>query len=567
MVRRGTWASWAALLATASGSGCYTGLHDATGNEAPTDGNGDAGSGGEDDPADDDDSTPPRAANACDVIGPQGIRRISHVEYAQILADVLPPTVREQALALSSFPPTTIDSDFTTFATANTVNTYESIAIEDNAEVIADLVLEDLDAVGPDLLPCLSPGFADDDIPACIGELVDDLGGKLFRRKLRDAERELITSLFEDVGALDGPRSGLAAVVQYLLQAPALLYVAEPISEPDIEGLTGSVVQLPPEQLATRLALLFTASTPDDALLTAVAEGRLSTRDEVEAQARRLAESAGVMRALERFHYEWMKGFVIEQAERIHPLWSEDRRAALAEELPAFVAWFFDETDGRFETLMTAEGYPKDPRLAPIYDGDAPRRGLLTTAAAMASQAHDDRTSLIERGAFIRDHLLCIPAPPFPGDIDIDGTLGGFGELPTARQRLEPLMTEPACAGCHSTLNPLGFPLEAYDWIGAHRLTENGAPIDTSAEIGLGSLSGTFADAGELITALAATDEARDCYARHWFRYTFGRAEAPDDRCALEKIQAAFAESDGDIRELLVQIAISDAFRSKQVAQ
>jgi hypothetical protein len=159
---------------------------------------------------------------------------------------------------------------------------------------------------------------------------------------------------------------------------------------------------------------------------------------------------------------------------------------------------------------------------------------------------------------------MCIPVPPLPGDIDVDGTLGGFGELPTARERLAPLMTEGACSGCHTTLNPLGFVFEVYDWAGAYRSTENGATIDDSADLNLGSLSGSFADAGELITAIAATDEARDCYATHWMRYALGRPDTADDRCAIDLVKQAFADAGGDIRELLVQIAISDPFMFKK---
>ena len=271
------------------------------------------------------------------------------------------------------------------------------------------------------------------------------------------------------------------------------------------------------------------------------------------------------------FHHEWLRGFSLDAAERIHPLWDAQASAAMREELRAFGQWFIDETDGSFRTLLTTEAFPSDGRLNEIYnagDGTAsPRRGLLTTAAAMASAAHSDSTSLVERGAFVRQHVLCLPVPAFPGDIDIDGTLGDHSNLPTARQRLEPLMLEPSCNGCHLGINPFGFPFEAYDWVGAHRLEENDAQIDTSVEIDIAVFAGSFANASELVVALAESELAQDCYATHWYRYAMGRRETDEDACSLDEIRTAFSASEGDVRELLVAIATSDGFRFRKTIE
>ena len=46
------------------------------------------------------------------------------------------------------------------------------------------------------------------------------------------------------------------------------------------------------------------------------------------------------------------------------------------------------------------------------------------------------------------------------------------------------------CSGCHMHINPFGFAFEVYDWAGAYRATENGAPIDTSFPLEFGSIEG-----------------------------------------------------------------------------
>ena len=532
--------------------GCYSGHQSSATAGAEGDG-GDADDGD----GSGDDGEP--ATLECDEIGAQSLRRVSSDQYRQILADLLPPQFGEAALAASTFPATLITSGFSTYAVANTVSSNESIAMEDNADAIAAVFLEGIDGYAPELVPCLSTGFSDSDIDGCIDGFVSEFGARAFRRPLTEGETQLITELYADITATDGAEAGLAAVLQFFLQAPPLLYVTERVGDgPD--GFT----LLAPNELAVRLSLLFSNSAPDAELLAAVEEGRLVSRDDVEREARRMLATPGAVRAFATFHHEWMHGFVLGDAVRIHDQWTDDSSAGLAAELRTLGQWIFEESDGSFHSLMSTTEFPVDDRLADIYGTGGERRGLLMTASVMASLAHESRTSLIERAAFIRANVLCSPSPPLPGDVDVDGTLEDNTDEPTARGRLQALMTTPACSGCHTSMNPLGFGLEAYDWVGAYRTTENGATIDTTAEINLGTLSGSFANAAELIDALAATDEARDCYATQWFRYTMGRPETLEDACVLGTIKESFAASDGDIRELLVAIAVSDAFMFRQ---
>ena len=535
---------------------CYTGLGDGAGASA------DAGTGTETETESAETGSPPPPELECEGIGLQPLRRISSKQYELILRDLLPEPFLSAALDISVFPQTAIVAGFSTYASANTVSTNESYAIEDNAEFIAAVFHENQAQFAPVLIPCLPSGYAAADIDACLPEFVADFGTRAFRRPPTETETELILDLYAGIKESDGAQAGLTAVVQYFLQAPALLYVTE-----RVDGTPGDYVALAPSELAARLSLLFINAAPDDELLAAVAEGRLHSKEDVEREARRLLDEPEAKRAFAHFHHEWLRGFKLETSDRDHPEWNDSSSAALREELGLFAEWFLDETDGSFTTLMTTEAFPPDDRLQSLYgvEGGGARHGLLTTAAAMAAQADTDSTSLIGRGAFIRNQVLCIPAPSFPGDLDIETPLEDHSDLPTARERLQPLVTLPQCAGCHAAINPLGYPFEVYDWAGAHRTTENGATIDVSTDIALGSLSGSFADAVELLDAIAATEEARDCYATQWFRYSLGRAENDEDDCALDAITEAFEASDGDVRELLVAIAVSDAFRFRKI--
>jgi hypothetical protein len=52
-----------------------------------------------------------------------------------------------------------------------------------------------------------------------------------------------------------------------------------------------------------------------------------------------------------------------------------------------------------------------------------------------------------------------------------------------------------------------------------------------------------------------------NCIANQWFRFGLGRMESDLDACHIQQIRAGFAASGNDIRELIKQVALSDAFR------
>src|SRR6185295_11844004 len=64
------------------------------------------------------------------------------------------------------------------------------------------------------------------------------------------------------------------------------------------------------------------------------------------------------------------------------------------------------------------------------------------------------------------------------------------GKLPSMRDRLQEHRSDPACSGCHSIMDPLGFALENFDAVGAYRTREARMLIDASGLL----LDGTKVD-------------------------------------------------------------------------
>ncbi|MDD9947283.1 MAG: DUF1592 domain-containing protein [Myxococcales bacterium] len=504
----------------------------------------------------------------------QPLRRLSSRQYENTLRDLFGPELARDVLADSQFPRTVVESGFVNDAEANVVNTAESNAIEDNAERIAGLIIADPNRYVPALLPCeLGTGFTESDVDGCIAGFVEQFGSRAYRRPISERERAVAVGLYDTVRSEQTSIEALAAVVQLFVQAPALLYRVERGAGDLEDGL----VRLSDYEMASRLSYFLTDSMPDAELAAEAAEGRLSSASQVATQARRLMESEPFFEMLEGFHRDWLRLSGLGQMTKnpeLYPDFTEEVRASLLEETGRFLRYVLEERDGSVRTLLGSTAMPVNATLAGFY-GVAPpegepnawvatelpdRAGLLTLAAFQATQADSDRTSPIHRGVFFQKEVLCNELPPFPGDIDVQAPLRDTSMLPTARERLSPLLTNPSCAGCHTQFNPTGLAFENYDAAGLWRDEENASSIDASGTVVLDGIEHAFSGPLELVDAVAQSTQARECYTLQWFRYTMGRREFTEDSCSLAVAQQLTEQSDGDIRELLVALTQTDAF-------
>ena len=108
----------------------------------------------------------------------------------------------------------------------------------------------------------------------------------------------------------------------------------------------------------------------------------------------------------------------------------------------------------------------------------------------------------------------------------------------------------------------MGFGFENYDAVGAWRSTERDVPIDASGTLyRTEDADGPFNGAVELAARLAKSPQVRRCFVKQWFRAALGRVEEPADTASLEEIYQAFARAGFDVRELIIAITKSEAFR------
>lgn len=105
-------------------------------------------------------------------------------------------------------------------------------------------------------------------------------------------------------------------------------------------------------------------------------------------------------------------------------------------------------------------------------------------------------------------------------------------------------------------MDSLGFGLENYDGIGRFRTLDNGLPIDATGE-----LNGvSFDDGVSLGTAIAQDPATMDCMVRKTYRHVVGRIEGEGDKPLVDELKAKFEASDYRFKDLVIEIAASEAF-------
>ena len=287
--------------------------------------------------------------------------------------------------------------------------------------------------------------------------------------------------------------------------------------------------------------------------------------------------------AILEFHRQWLE---LDRVSRVNkdpdafPEFNASVRRAMREEPDRFLAAVLDGGDGRIPDLLTEPFTFVDDHLAAIYgverrsddlwervDLDPEQRGgVLTQPHFLAAQAHVVHPSPVLRGVFVLDRLLCARPPPPDATVN----LAVADEQPDAppatnRERYAAHTEQPACAGCHTGIDGIGFTFEHYDAVGSWRDLDAGRPVDASGQVVLDDLPLPVSGAVEMSRQIAQSEEFARCATLQWFRYAFGRSHHPRDAPTLEALGRTFLDSGGVVRELILALVATDTFRMRPV--
>ena len=147
----------------------------------------------------------------------------------------------------------------------------------------------------------------------------------------------------------------------------------------------------------------------------------------------------------------------------------------------------------------------------------------------------------------------------------------------TTRERLQIHLSNAACSGCHSLVDPVGFGFERFDAVGKHREkqlvtifptfdetsskrkvqpTEYKLDIEAEGDV-LGLKDARFKSHRELGEILAGEPGCQKCVVKMLFRWANGRSEEPDDQPVIDAALARFRQSGFKFRDLVVATAVS----------
>jgi hypothetical protein len=495
------------------------------------------------------------------------LRRLNRSEYNNTVRDLLGTTLAPAG----TFPADDLGAEFDTVGSALSLSPAYVIAYESAAHaLVADLFAADATRRGR-VVTCNVDTGGDD----CARAILTAFARRAWRRPVTTEEVQslmlpLTTARTVGATATEGLRHALAAV----LLSPHFVFKVEIDPDP------GSIAtrRLGAFELATRLSYALWSSTPDDALLAAAEAGTLSTDDELSAQIDRLLADPKADALLDEFAAQWLDYKSLESHEvdtRAFPRYTPALARSMRLEARRFMQEFLRGAQPVSE-MLSARFTFLDAALATHYGlartggatGDfvrvdtssAPRAGLLTLGAFLTATSFPSRTSPVKRGEFIFTRLLCGTIQQPPPDVPSlpEDAQSGL----SLRERLELHRASPDCSGCHQIMDPLGFGLENYDAIGAHRTTEGTAAIDATGTLPDGT---PFNGATELAEALSKNPAFAECLTRKLMTFAVGRLlNQPDDTTWVRYLAGRAAGAGGSLKAVIRTVMMSDAFRSRQ---
>jgi mono/diheme cytochrome c family protein len=410
----------------------------------------------------------------------------------------------------------------------------------------------------------------------CAQTILTRLARLAYRRPLRAEDTEELTRFFAEGRRQGSFDAGIEFGIRRILASPQFVFRFEddPSALPP-----GGLYRLSDLNLASRLSFFLWSSLPDDELLKAAEQGRLSHPDVLRQQLQRMLVDPRSESLVTNFGGQWLLTRNLRTTKpnpQEFPDFDDNLRQALRRETELFLESIIRE-DRRVPELLTADYTFLNERLARHYGipgiygdrfrrvtiTDENRRGLLGQGSVLTATSYATRTSPVLRGKWVLETLLAAPPPAPPPNVPQlkDDT---EGKALSMRDRMEQHRTNPSCASCHARMDPIGLALENFDAVGRWRTKgDDGAPLDTSGFL----VDGTkFNGPVELRSALLRRpDVFVGAVAEKLLTYALGRGLTPSDGPAVRAIVREAEKSDYRFSSVLWGIVNSVPFRMKRM--
>lgn len=441
-------------------------------------------------------------------------------------------------------------------------------------------ILGPFDATGPGKTPSRERVFvcrpavpADED--ACARRILAHLMRRAYRREVAEEDFKSPLDFYRRGKAADGFEAGIEMALSSILVSPEFLFRVE--REPPGIG-SDSVYTVSDAELASRLSFFLWSSIPDEELLETALRGELSRPEVLERQVRRMLRDERSEALVSNFAAQWLHLRNLDSAKpdmRLFPGFDDNLRQAFRRETELLLQSVMQGDRSVLDLLSTDytflnERLAKHYRVPHVYgswfrkvdlDETSRRGGLLRHGSILTVTSYSTRTSPVIRGHWVLENLLGVPPPPPPPNVStfdqevIDSSL-------SMRDRLEAHRANPACSGCHSLMDPLGFALENYDAVGRWRESEGTEPIDAAGNFPGGS---EFRGVAGLEQALLERPELFvGTFVEKLMTYALGRVVEHYDAPAVRKILREARPDGFRFSQLVLGIAKSKPFQMRR---
>ena len=338
---------------------------------------------------------------------------------------------------------------------------------------------------------------------------------------------------------------------------------------------------LSPPELASRLSYFLWSAPPDEPLLQA----DLSKPEVIAREVDRMIASPKADEFVSGFVHQWLGmdrlDFFQFDTKQFRDF-DESAKAAARREVYETFAHLLRH-NGSLTRLLKSDEIHVNGLLATYYglegiSGDAfqkvklptgsPRGGLLGMAAILAMGSNGERTSPVERGAWVLRKLLHNPPPPAPPNVPQLTRLEN--KLLNTRERLLAHQEEPQCLQCHRKIDFIGFGLENFNAAGKWRTEETFEkrgvgkktwPIDPSGQFYNGPAFQDYFQLRDLITT-KSEDFARG-FTEALIEYALGRPYGFTDAALADDIVKRAKAKGFGMKEFFVALAMSPEFGRK----
>jgi hypothetical protein len=500
---------------------------------------------------------------------PQRVVLVSELEQINSIRDLLGAEAVPADPSLPTDRGRTLDLDLVNQVSTKSLDTHDTLVTA---------VARNVKTRAASLTQCAAGTTAD----ACARQYAAKLAERAFRRPVSEDELTELMAAYQ-AGAAISPDDGIATLTQAILFAPSAMYRRELGGAPN-----GQVATLSSWEMADQLSHFLYSSIPDDALVSAAKTDSLTTDAGIRGELDRLLATDRVKQSLSQTMLAWL------QTPRLAQVTKDAKYAdfgalqgSMFTETSMFVDNFLWGQPGSLGDLLTSTRTFVDPGLAKFYGVSYPgaagtttflpvdlpkdqRAGVLTQAALLSIKSGPDNTSVIFRGLFIHDKMLCLAEIAPPQDA---ATLTKIAEQEMAGQT-EPekatyrSQTSP-CFGCHAQFDPFGLALESFDGIGRYRTTdEKGRAIDPSVDLSVfkdHGLDGKVSGIVELAQQVRASGKFASCLTSQIMTYAVNEVLHADD-CGVQAVGQALTPGSDDFVDMVRGIVLSPTFRTRSTA-